>query len=89
VQYQTSNKVAIQKNKGQGTEREMTVARVVGIYPVPSQLKGLGESRKLRQRVWGEASPAFLDVLYVILCDFTTYFEAIAVHQQQRSYRKK
>ena len=53
VQYQTSNKVAIQKKqfKGRGIEREMTVERVVGVYPVPSQPKGLGEHRKLPQRV--------------------------------------
>ena len=51
MQYQTSNNVAIQKSKGQGTEREMTVERVVGVYPVPSQLKDLGERRKLSPRV--------------------------------------
>jgi len=47
VQYQsqTSNKVAIQKNKGRDIEREMTVERVVAVYPVPSQLKSLGERR--------------------------------------------
>ena len=52
MQYHTSNKVAIQKKiKGQGIEREMTVERVVAVYPVPSQLKGLGERRKLPPRV--------------------------------------
>ena len=51
MQYQTSNKVAIQKSKGQGIEREMMVERVVGVYPVPSELKGLGERRKLSPRV--------------------------------------
>ena len=53
MQYQTSNEVAIQKNKGRGIERKMTVDKVVRVYPVPSQVKGLGERRKLPQRVWG------------------------------------
>ena len=83
MQYHTSNKVAIQKNKGQGIEREMTVERVVAVYPVPGQLKGLGERRKLSPRV-----NDFLDVLYVILCDFKRVLK-LHVHQQQRSYRKK
>jgi len=54
VQYQTSNKVAIQK-KLRDRALNVTVERVVAVYPVPSQLKGLGERRKLPQRVWGEA----------------------------------
>ena len=58
MQYQTSNKVAIQKNKGRGIERKMTVDKVVRVYPVPSQLKGLGERHKLPQRVWGKAPAA-------------------------------
>ena len=49
MQYQTSNKVAIQI-KGRIIERELTVERVVGVYPV--------SSRKLPQRVWGEAPAA-------------------------------
>ena len=61
----------------------MTVERVVAVYPVPGQLKGLGERRKLPPRV-----NDFLDVLYVILCDFTRVLK-LHVHQQQRSYRKK
>jgi len=36
VQYQTSNKVAIQI-KGRGIERELTVERVVGVFPVSSR----------------------------------------------------
>jgi len=45
------------KVKGQGIEREMTVERVVAVS-CPQPTKGLGEHRKLPQRIWDEASAA-------------------------------
>ena len=62
VQYHTSNSGDPQKFKGQGTEcMSMTVERVVGVYLVCSQLKGLGEHRISSPRCSG-VKPQLLSI---------------------------